>query len=105
MHFARAAHDGLGRIDLVANGAHWKDLVNELDNEFLPGVSESSHHRCFRRCFSTMRCILAGDIGFVDADSNLAGRDESDRCLRIAGNVEAVSSMCVSSHVDCFHPQ
>ena len=32
--------DGLGLIDLVENSAHQKDLVDELGNEFLPGVSQ-----------------------------------------------------------------
>ena len=40
MHFAQAARDGLGWIDLVENCAHRKDLVNEFGNGFLPGVSQ-----------------------------------------------------------------
>ena len=36
MHFVQAARDGLGEVDLVVNGTHQKDLVNELGNEFLP---------------------------------------------------------------------
>ena len=102
-----------------------KNLVNELGNELLPGVShflyrtvvcfpvdsldvhcvpaimflEPSHHRWFRRCFSKMRCVLAGDIGLVDAESDLAGRDESDRRLGIAGNVEAVGNVRIGSQV------
>ena len=58
---------------------------------------EPSHHCWLRRCFSKMRCILAGDIGMVDAESDLAGRDEGDCRLRIAGNGEG--SVCVSSDV------
>ena len=46
-----------------------------------------------------MHRILAGDIGSVDAESDLAGRDESDPRLRIAGNVEAAGSARVGSHV------
>ena len=128
MHFAGAARDGLGRIDLVVNSAHQKGLVGELGNDFLPSVlqflyhtvgcfsvdgldvrrvpsvmfAKPSRHRCFRRCFSKMRCILAGDIGLVDTESDLARRDESDRRLRNARNVEAVGGMRVSSHVECF---
>ena len=66
--------------------------------------AELSHHRWFRRCFSKMRCILACDVALVDSESDFAGRDESDRRLRIAGNIEAVGSMRVSSHVEGFHP-
>ena len=40
MHFARAARDGLGWIDLVEGSTHRKDLLDELSNEFLPGVSQ-----------------------------------------------------------------
>ena len=61
--------------------------------------SKPSHHRCFRRCFSKVRRVLAGDIGMVDLDPDLAGRDESDPRLRIAGNVEAAGSVRVGSHV------
>ena len=40
MHFARAASDGLGGIDLLEDRAHRKDLVNELRDEFFPGVAQ-----------------------------------------------------------------
>ena len=52
-----------------------------------------------------MRCILACDVALVDSESDFAGRDESDRRLRIAGNVEAVGSMHAGSHIlEGFHP-
>ena len=66
---------------------------------------EQSHHLWFGHCFSKVRCILAGNVGLVDSESDLAGRDESDRRLRIAGNVKAVGSMHVGSHIlEGFHP-
>ena len=40
MHFARAASDGLGGIDLLEDRAHGKDLVNELRDEFFPGMAQ-----------------------------------------------------------------
>ena len=64
--------------------------------------SKPSHHRWFRRCFSEMRRILAGDIGLVDSEPDFAGGDEVDRRLRVAGKVEAVGSVCVGSHILVF---
>ena len=40
MHFARAARDRLGWINLVVNCAHWKDLVDKFGNGFLHGVPQ-----------------------------------------------------------------
>ena len=40
MHLARAARDRLGGVYLVVNGAHRKDLVNKIGDEFLPGISQ-----------------------------------------------------------------
>ena len=130
MHFAQAASDRLSGVDLVVHGAHPKGLVDELGNEFLPGVSqflyrpmvsfsvncldvlgvpaimlaEPRHHRRFRRSFSEMRRVLAGDIGTVDSEADLAGGDEGDRRLRVAGKVEAVGSVCVGSHIEAVSP-
>ena len=62
-------------------------------------LAEASHHCRFRRCFSEMRRVLAGDIGMVNSESDLAGGDEGDRRLSVAWKVEAVGSVCVGSHV------
>lgn len=40
MCFARATRDGLGGVDLVIDGAHGKELVDELGDELLAGVWE-----------------------------------------------------------------
>ena len=48
--------------------------------------------------------MFRGDVGLFDPESDLAGRDEVDSCLWLAGNVQSIGGMGAGVDVERLHP-
>jgi hypothetical protein len=80
--------------------------IDHLELACNPSVvfERSSEHGWTCYCFSKVSCVVACNVGIVDAEGNSAGWDHTNFADRFRYVVEAAGSMFISTDIQCLHP-